>query len=249
MKKFTKITLILAGVFTFVGIVCVMVSAALGLTWKGFANMVEEGRFNFSFGNQIIVSGQREETTQDIEGVRNLEIEFGAGKLEISYTDVEKIQVKQEGVNKFECYVDDGTLHIEGNNNLLGNKSGGKIIIQIPKDTVFDEVEMEIGAGQATVKDLVANSVNIDVGAGEARLTGLDAKELEAHTGAGSIYAELVDSETDYSYDAECGVGQIVIGNTSIGGLGNSKSVENAGAGKYMELDCGVGQIEVKFQN
>lgn len=248
MKRFTKIALTLAVIFTVIGFACVIISMALGLTWGRFSNMVKDGKFSFGFDNDISLSWKEEDTIQDIKDVRDMEIEVGAGKLEVYYADVEKIQVKQEGVKKFSCYVEDGTLYIEGNNNLWKSRSVGKIVVQIPKDIVFDEVDMEIGAGQTTIKDLAANSVNIEVGAGEAHLTSLDTKELDASTGAGSLYVELIDSETDYSYDAECGIGQIMIGKTSIGGFGDSRNVENPGAKKYMDLECGIGQIEIKFQ-
>lgn len=248
MKRFTKIALTLAVIFTVIGFACVIISMALGLTWGRFSNMVKDGKFSFGFDNDISLSWKEEDTIQDIKDVRDMEIEVGAGKLEVYYADVEKIQVKQEGVKKFSCYVEDGTLYIEGNNNLWKSRSVGKIVVQIPKDIVFDEVDMEIGAGQATIKDLAANSVNIEVGAGEAHLTSLDTKELDASTGAGSLYVELIDSETDYSYDAECDIGQIMIGKTSIGGFGGSRNVENPGARKYMDLECGIGQIEIKFQ-
>ncbi len=248
MKRFTKIALVLAVSFTIIGLICVMISMAFGLTWGRFADMVEQGRFSFGFDNDISFSRKTEDTIQNIEDVRDLDIEFGAGKLEVFYADVEKIQVRQEHVKDFGCYVEDGTLYIEGNNNIWKGKATGEIIVRIPKDTVFNEVDMEIGAGQASLKDLAANSLDIEVGAGEARLTGLDVRELDAKTGAGKLYAELVDSEKDYSYDAECGIGEIVIGGSSIGGLGGSKSVENLGAGKHMDLECGVGQIQVEFQ-
>lgn len=249
MKKFTKIALVLAGIFTFIGLVCVMVSITLGLTWGKFSDMVKRGRFNIVFDNDISFGGKTEDTTQNLDNVQDLDVDFGAGKLEIYYADVEEIQVQQKNVKGFACYVEDGTLYIEGNNgNLWRNKSNSEIVVRIPKDTVFHEVDMEIGAGQADVRDLTADSVDVEAGAGEARLTGLRIKEIDAKVGAGKLYLELVDSEKDYSYDAECGIGEIKVGKTSIGGLGGSKSVENPGAARHMDLECGVGQIQVEFQ-
>ena len=108
---------------------------------------------------------------------------------------------------------------------------------------------MEIGAGQAEISDLCAEALDIEVGAGQAELMNLDVKYLNATTGAGQITAELVGSEKDYNYDAECGIGEIVIGDNSYGGFGRDTHVENPGADRVLDIECGVGQIEIEFQD
>lgn len=52
MKRFTKIALTLAVIFTVIGFVCVMVSMALGLTWGRFSNMVKDGKFSFGLAGE-----------------------------------------------------------------------------------------------------------------------------------------------------------------------------------------------------
>lgn len=249
MKKITKIALILAAVLAVIGLTCVTISVALGFTWGSFRNMVKQGEFNFALDSDPLYEEESKGVIQTVEEeFRDLDIEFGAGELEVSYADVEKVQVQQEDVKGFACYVEEGTLHIKGNNTLGASRTDGKILIQLPQNLVFDEVDMEIGAGQANLESLVANSVDIEVGAGEASLNGLDVKELNAETGAGKLYVKLVGGEVDYSYEAECGIGEVLIGQTSISGLGGSKNVVNPGANRHMDLECGVGQIHIEFQ-
>lgn len=249
MKRLTKIALIIASVLVGIGFLCMIVSFALGLTWGGFSDMVEDGKFNFAFDSDGFYKEGSEGTIQTVEKeFRNLEIEFGAGMLEVSYGNVEEVQVQQEDVRGFKCYVEDYTLHIEGNNNFGISNNDGTIQVLLPENTTFDEVDMEIGAGQANLEKIVANSVDIEVGAGEANLIGLDVKELNAQTGAGELYVQLVGSEADYSYDAECGIGELIIGQTSISGLGGSKNVSNPGASRYLDLECGIGQMQIEFQ-
>ena len=49
MKKFTKIALILAVVLFSVGLVSVIGSFAMGLTWDSLGDMVDRGKFSFNF--------------------------------------------------------------------------------------------------------------------------------------------------------------------------------------------------------
>lgn len=250
MKKFTKVALIFAVVFAIIGAICIVVSFTLGLTWDKVSGMVREGKFNFAISSNGFYVEESEGTVTTVdEDFRNLDIEFSAGTLEVVYADVEEVEVQQENVHGFKRYVKEHTLHIEGGTKIGLNNAGGTIIVRIPKDMTFHEVDLEFGAGEAKLTGLVADSVDIEVGAGEAKLIGLDVKELNAETGAGELYAELVGSETDYNYDAECGIGEIKIGTTSISGLGGSKETRNPGANRFMDLECGVGQIQIEFQN
>lgn len=251
MKKFTKIALILATIFLFIGLFCVIGSIALGLTWGTFANMVRNGKFNFSIGNGGNIGIETSNNYEEIEeNYNSLDIEFGYGTLEISYGDVEQIQIEQNNVKKYQCYVEEGTLHIEGNQRAnigIGNQDG-KIVIVIPDGMMFDEVDLEIGAGLAEITGLTANNVNVEVGAGEANITNLDVKELNAETGTGKLYAELVGKQTDYSYNLECGIGQLKIGDSTYSGLGTEQNISNLGAERFMDVECGIGEVHIEFQ-
>lgn len=227
MKKFTKVILILAAVFFVIGICCVIGSIALGATWGTLDRMVKDGKFNFGVTKDEldIADSQREEITEEC---RELEIEFGAGSLEISYRDVDHIEVSQLDVSGYECYVKDGTLHIEGGNRIGLNSGDGILMITIPKDYQFEEVDLQIGAGKATVEML-------------------NTKEFDAEVGAGELVMTIPGVEADYNYELECGVGEIQVGGEKYGGLGNEKEVVNPGATKHFSVECGAGKVEIQF--
>lgn len=246
MKKFTKIALILVVVLLSVGLVSVIGSFAMGLTWDSLGDMVNKGKLSFDLDDII----EDNEFTAVQEDFHSLDIEFGYGTLEIKYGDVEKLQIKQKNVDKYRCYVEEGALHIEGNQKIKVNNSNydGEITIVIPKNMVFQEVDLEVGAGKADVANLKANQVDIELGAGEVNVTGLDTKKFDAKTGAGKLYAELVGKQNDYSYELECGIGQLKIGDSSYSGLGTEQNITNAGAERFADIECGVGEIIIKFQ-
>lgn len=271
MIKFTKIALILVVVLFSVGLVSVIGSFAMGLTWESLENMMDEGKFNFDFNDddgqlnvdineangdtvqENIQSSEKEDDgfTAVQEDFHSLDVEIGYGLLEIKYGDVEKLQIKQKNVDKYRCYVEEGALHIEGNLKAKVNISNhdGEITIVIPKNMVFQEVDLEVGAGKADVASLKANEVDIELGAGEINVTGLDTKKFDAKTGAGKLNAKLVGKQTDYSYELECGIGQLKIGDSSYSGLGTEQKISNQGAERFADIECGIGEVIIKFQD
>ena len=74
-----------------------------------------------------------------------------------------------------------------------------------------------------------------------------DAEKIEMEGGIGTIQIKAAGVETDYSYDIDCGVGSVTIGNHSYTGLSAGGEIKNQGS-KEMEIDCGVGNVEVSFE-
>ena len=259
MKKFTKVAVVLAIIFAIVGITCVVSAFAMGFTWDNLKGMVTTGKFDFAVElddfdeyDKDIVKGQDEKSGDVItpnESFQNLDIEFGAGALEIVYADVESVEVQNNSVQGFKCYVEENTLHIKGGLKVGVNSGAGSIVVNIPRNMTFDEFDLELDAGNANINGLVANSVDIGVGAGDVELKGLDTKAVDAEVGAGDLYIELVGGESDYNYETECGIGDIKIGATSVSGMGGSKKTNNPGASRFLDLECGIGNIQIEFQN
>lgn len=232
MKKFTKISLILSGLFAIIGVVSFICALGMGMTWNGLKGIVRNGDLTIQRDDseeytRIMDNENYIQATKDSHS--KLDIKLEAGRINLYYGDVEKIQVKHKGIRNFRSKIEGDTLYISSEENIISSRSKGVVTIIIPKGTVFKEVELNIGAGQADIDELCADKISVEVGAGQ-------------------ISANLVGSEEVYSYSAECGIGEIKIGNSSIGGLGGEKNVTNPGADRQLDIECGVGQIEISFQ-
>ena len=258
MKKFTKVALAIAAVVGGIGICCLVGAVAKGLTWRQLANMAADGRFSFdpeNFADFGIGDGRNEtkdvqakgSVTQVEEAFGSLDVDLGAGKVEISYADVEKVEVEQEKTPGFRCYVEESTLHVEGGKKFGVNYNNAKIVIRIPRNYSFAEFELKVSAGEAIVEGIVANEASIDVDAGKATIKKLDAKEVDASADAGELYIEVVGKKESYSYNLECDVGTIRIGEESYTGLGAERKIKNPGATRAVEADCDVGKIQIDF--
>lgn len=230
MKKFTKVVMIIAAVCFSIGVVCLVGAASMGLTWGRLGEMVNRGRFSFSIPESEDKEQKTEEKGTYIEEYcRDLDIELGAGALEIKYHDAEQIYVEEKNVSNYKCYVEEATLHIKGGNTINVGNNDGRIVLWLPTGMEFQEVDIEVGAGEADVKIIRAKELDVKVGAGEINMT-------------------VAGKETDYHYELDCKVGTIVIGDDSYEGLGRDKEYGNPNAIREMSVECGAGEINIQFE-
>lgn len=243
MKKFTKIMLIIAGVMTSIGVFCMILAFAFGFTGNKFVEMFQDNKFSFGF---VDYEEENDGAIPIDEECKNLDIEFGAGTLEIYYDDVEQIQIEKHNMAAYKIYVENETLYIDGDTKVTNNSDSALTII-LPQKTVFQKVEMDLGASEACINQLVADTFEIEVGAGEATIYRLDVKNLDAEVGVGRLVIEMNGKQTDYNYHIECGIGEIQIGENSYGGFGAEQKIKNENASKQMNVACGIGEIDIEF--
>lgn len=121
--------------------------------------------------------------------VKELDINVKATELKIVETDKELVRV--ETTSKYiDQWQDQGTLHVtERSHGIFGWNAVGLTTIYLPKNTHFERVRLEVGAGSLTVEtDLNAKKAKLDFGAGRAMLDGLYVSEsAEIDAGAGLL--------------------------------------------------------------
>ena len=248
MKRFTKIALITSFVMAVFGIACLMGAYSMGMTTTTLIRMIQMGKFSFGPEDTHLIYDEDEEyvVSKVTEAFHSLDLDFGAGNIKIYYGDVPDLEIHGKGLTSMGYMVSKGTLEIEGYRP-GSNGVYGIMKIVIPKDKKLNSVKLELGASKAEVVDLAADSVEIQIGAGEAVVRNLNAQSVSAETGVGKLAIQLVGKEEDYNYQVECGIGSVSIGERSYGGLGTSQKIENPGAVKTVDLECGIGKIEMDF--
>lgn len=270
MKKFTKVMLILAGVFASVGVICMVVAFCMGLTTNHFMKMIRDGRFSFDAGDLHISfdgdwkdnfegeslgteSADEESVDGEIREVcANIDLEFGAGILNIYYADVEYIQVKQTNIPDLKVHVKNDTLVISEDSDIhigFDGEEDRSLTILIPQDMQFEDVELEIGASKADIKNIHAEELSITVGAGQATAVDLNVEKLDVKAGVGQVNIALNGVQNEYNYNIECGIGNVVVGDSSYGGLGAEQNVKNEGATKEINVECGIGEVKIQFED
>ena len=179
--------------------------------------------------NHDVYKGDQKTFYPDTDAViKELDIELGGCSFETRISDTGEFYVKTSGMNKIQVYEEKEKLHIKSVNTRLKLTSNfGKIILYVPEDYHYDEVDIELGAGEVTFDDLNAETISMEVGAGVIRCKSISAQGLKASVGMGQI--ELSKMDVD-KLEAEVGMGEFV-GSGIIGDSG--------------KLECSMGNVEL----
>ena len=170
----------------------------------------------------------------------------------------------------------DGVLSITNKENLIGIFSGisfkknnlcPTVIITLPRNLFLDNLVVDmgggsfeartinltskstrltVGAGQIVLKDLTSTQTELNCGMGSIDIQGKLTNRINAECGMGSIVATVFGTESDYSYKAQVGLGEVKIGNNTISGL--SQYVSSVESENKITANCGMGAIKVNFK-
>lgn len=202
---------------------------------------------------------------RDIEAAK-LEIQVGAGKLDVKYYDGDFVKLEVGEHDQMQCFVEKNTLKIVGGLKFDVLDTDSDMTVYLPEKNSYDKIFVKVGAGNLTIEKLCGKDVTVDVGMGNVILSGLNAVNMDADVGMGNLAIEglltgdatidcgmgqivmkLSGKGNDFDYELDCGIGSLKVeGVYSIVGIGN-KNIDN-GATKEIEATVGMGNIEVKFK-
>lgn len=279
MKKSTKI-LLLGGILLILAGSIIMIIAGGMLGKQKLKEATENGTFSISEddierwityfqGGDFPESEEMFVVNREVIGkasdVQNLDIRFGAGTFEVKESEDDAIYLEMSHAIPFGYGIDkDKTLYVKptGDHVIAG---AGNITLWLPKNLVFDKVDLELGAGELLADSFEMKEFNASVGAGEIVLNGVKCEEAELKIGAGDITIEhcelkelsldlamgnaslkLTGSEEDYDYDLSCGAGEIQVGSMASAGLAFDRDT-NFGKDKKVKVECAMGVVNIQF--
>lgn len=173
-----------------------------------------------------------EQVTEDLRVVEldstfnRLDLELGATSLTVKQGDTLQVETNN---SRLSFAVNGNTLSVEEERrSVFGNSHEAILILTVPADLVFTEVEIQAGAGKISVDALSAEHVSLELGAGSVTFERLNVSgSAEIMGGAGSL--EIRDGNIR-DLDLEMGVGELILTAALVG--------EN-------ELDCGIGSTDI----
>lgn len=206
--------------------------------------------FIFSKGEKDAVGEMQ--TYQVNDEISSLDIEINAAKLEI-------VQGEQFSVESNHKYIsvssDSGKLRINETRRIASLSSEAAVIkLTVPRGFVFDEADIETGAGKVTIDSLSADILDITLGAGKATVENLVANsraEIEGGTGLLTVNGGSLNN-----LNLEMGVGSLTFksrieGNSSLDlGVGEAKLILLGSREDYcIELDKGIGEARLEGES
>lgn len=216
---------------------------------------------------QAVPSGDN--GTYEFDSISSMDIELNYDELILRESEDQKITVTVDGdaVNSVRVSTEGSELQIENKDNHRPEER--TVTVTYPAGTEFTEVSIDIDAGTAALEDdlkagefsvsvgagtlenygiVTAGQTDIEVGVGTVELTDLDADYIEAECGVGMMSLDVASRKEDYNYRISCGMGSVLLGEDEFTGLGSTKKVDNNSASRKMQLECGMGTLEVDFE-
>ena len=278
MKKFIKTLGFICAILTALGIIFVVIGIINGgkeiveSDWKAdklavyfnvdhwFSDDEDESMNMININSDSIVRIDKEE-------IGSLKVKAKYGEVKIHQWNETSFGIENKA-NKLDVKYEmtEGVLNISvsGKKGIFNNYSG-VINLYIPQGRLND-VNISVGAGELDCSGIVADNLKIDVGAGEGKIknsefgkcdidVGLGEMDIENTTvnemnvdcGMGEVDCSLNNSYNDFDYTLKVGAGEIKLGSQKYEGISNSVKLSN-NAGRTMDIDCGMGEVKVEFQ-
>lgn len=283
MKKGWKIFWTVIISLTGVGVVFCIIALCFGVTFSQFEKAYPNGigiirknyvSFDDDWDDDELDDTENVVSEEVFSGVENLKLDIGSSEVRIKTGTDDKIHVddsrmKTENAVQKTLSDDGKTLEITTKmrssfKNVRNVK--GTLVIYLPKDYKFDQVDMEYGAATAEIDGLNAKSLKIESGASGCTIKNADIEELDVETGAGSLdFYGTVEKEVDidcgagrvtlnlegkvedYNYELDSSAGSVEIGeDIDLGGLSTEKSIDN-GSKRTIEISNRAGSVEIRF--
>lgn len=116
------------------------------------------------------------------------------------------------------------------------------------KFNVTELLDISVGVGNVEIYDGTYENVIIDCGMGNFTMKGTVAGNLTADCGMGNVELELTGEEDDYNYKLSCGMGALEVNGNTYSSIAGSHNVTNEGAIGTIDLDCGMGNMELNIK-
>lgn len=160
------------------------------------------------------------------DGVTSLDFDLGAAEIFLITGDHFDLQV--EGAPRFENRIKDGEWKLQTRNYNVPNDDD-VFIITIPRDMVFDSIEIAVGAGVLHAEELQCQTADFGVGAGTIEIDSLLCQQkCSVEIGAGTF--ALAQGTLNGEVDVECG-------------LGKADLRAERPQTHYLELSCSLGTV------
>ena len=163
-----------------------------------------------------------------LDKFENLDINFGAGALEIKKTFGDQIVINH---SKDVVVKSDGkTLRIRSKKKDIVLTERNFVTIEIPETVTFDNVTVNAGAAELSIERLEANNIDFDLGAGALHVDEFVCKNGTFNVGAGEVD---IENGCIKNTSMDVGMGAIFYGGIIQGPL---------------EADCGMGAITLELE-
>ena len=237
-QKIIKYLAIALAIFIIINIISAIIFGIILATRIFYPEIIDNKDLNFDEIQELNLTN---------EEIMNIDLDLSSTSLVIKTNDIFKIETN----NNLKTKINKNTLYIEEKNyrfNISDNSH--ELIIYLPNNMVFNDIDIDAGAGRIDIEKLSYKNTKIDFGAGKAVINNLNiTSTAEIDGGAGEI---IINSSNINNLDLDTGIGNfevnaILTGNTEINsGIGKvTVNLLNSINNYKLIINKGIGSIKL----
>lgn len=196
---------------------------------------IHSGNVNCDFNSKYptYTGKHTDDHAADASEIEDLNITIGGGTCTISESNDDEFHIIADSEGEYQYYTKGNTFYVHGFqqknlNNISHALNDHHIEIQIPEDFEFENVTLEVGAGEMTLDKIICEKdISLEVGAGDITIHYLVSKDADFEVGAGNLY---INDGSLKEASFEVGLGNL----TYTGNVTND-----------LKASCGMGNIEL----
>ena len=248
------------------GVLCFgayVAGADTSVTW----NNVKIGVNGVTYVSRDYDSKEFNTISEKLENFDKITLNIDTMDLEIKTGDTYQLDATYLKEGGFSYEVKKGELVVKQSiehRSLFGfNNKIGKMTLYIPEGKSLENMDIEMGIGEAHIDNMVTDAFELKGGVGEVVINNLVSQDTDTKIGVGdvkiqgdlkgktsieggigSFYLELVGAEKEYNYNIKKGLGETRINNRTYEGFGDT--TEDNDAANQITIDSGIGEIKIK---
>lgn len=180
--------------------------------------------------------------TYTYENIDSIDVELGLGSM-IIRSEGDTFIVNANDALGLTIKERDGTLYIETGTSLWGSGSDCSIEVIVPADFVLTSLNLEVGAGKCTVDNIHTKNGDFEVGVGSLVGNGLTIEKGKIDSGIGAVELSFANNIETYSITLDKGLGSAKLNGSKY----NEDKHKNSSAEYTLNIDCGIGDIDLDF--
>ena len=272
MKKFTKVCLILAGSFIFLGLVCFIIGGIKGGSLIDTVKRLSSDVIDYAkdFDKEIDREKMKLKKSVPIDEIEKLQVDIGYGAVVVQPVSGDSCHVlvqerEDSGWNEVEVSMENETLFIRDetfgkknhfwnfdfffNNHGLNFRKGCLVVVELPQKDL-ERFAAVIQAGACKLYDISADQMDVQVECGNMYGQGMqNTRSMNINVDMGNVTFERIRCKTLEA--------QVEMGNFDVFDIQAESANVEAEMGEinlkrvktaYLEADCEMGDITLQME-
>ncbi|MBR1629340.1 MAG: DUF4097 family beta strand repeat protein [Lachnospiraceae bacterium] len=190
---------------------------------------------------QTLKGKESVEEEQELKKFNKVSVDLMSADVNIEWGDGYSIEITRTADYPIEAEVSKKTLLIHSDNSAPKNNLSATLNITVPKKASLTSVDVDVAAGDFSVRDISVDKISLKPAAGDCTIEGCQIQELDVDGNVSDVLVKDSVSIKDTSLSLATDVGTI-----KVGGKERKSPYKKKDGKNFIKVDVSVGDITIK---